>query len=84
MPKPLTTANAEMIESFPAYSDDSQRFELEVWEYCLEVSTDEGTRLKAGDVTRTSDGHVAYPKGEGSYEIPRLGITVLAERVRSA
>lgn len=72
--------NAELVESFSAYSEDFQEYELEVWRRRLEVSTQEGITLESGEVTRTSDGHLAYARGHGFYEIPRLGITVLAQR----
>lgn len=71
--------NAELVKTFSAHSEDFKKYHLEVWKYRLEVSTKEGTILESGEVTRTVDGHVAYAKGHGFYEIPGLGVTVLAE-----
>lgn len=71
---------SEFVESFHAYTTNSVRFKLRVWRRELEVTTAEGTETVSELVAATDEGYVAYPRGNGLFKIPALGITVLADR----
>lgn len=75
-----TNMAPELVESFSAYTEKFEEFHLEVWKRPLEASTKDGTGMQFGEVTRTSSGHVAYSKGQELYDIPDLGVTVVAYR----
>jgi len=77
---PRTVPESEFVESFHAYTSNSVRFELRVWRRELEVATEEGTTTVSGLVAVTDEGFVAYPRGNGVFRIPALGISVLAEK----